>query len=257
MSKNYWHIYQLKVLSGDISPLLTLTLENLAKDKPRRRRMGFAPTVKTDIGYESRLYVEKLLTELSNGNELSSKKEKIMEDFKLIKDVEQVIQTLKKLTKDMYRYTGVIEGGEYKSYLTKAFSHSSPSQQERDLFDLGLVLIESGKWGDSGLAEKFIEAGFPINFQHPYSKKTLLHVALTGQGEGLSRLANTLIDSGKCDYLLKDNIGQMAYDLSYRWGLDLALCEKLYEVTRKQAADQNIEPDFKYGHGDFPKFDFD
>jgi hypothetical protein len=148
-----------------------------------------------------------------------------------------MIRRLKAFTKDMTDYH--VDRNNQKIQKTMAPQEA----RERELFNLGLVLIESANWGDAGVANEFIDAGFPINFQHPITKKTTLHVAVMITATGLTK---TLMESGKCDLLLTDKKGNLVAGLAYTQGHDIEMYDLIRAETVQQANERGISADFSF-----------
>lgn len=161
-----------------------------------------------------------------------------MDSFTNLKNVDQMIAHLKEATKDDKDYQRVIEKNEYQ---IDRFKLKPASDGEVELFKLGLILIEAAKYNDTPVLKEYLDHDFPINFQDPRSKTTALHRSLPSA----YTFAQMLIESDKCDLLLKDNSGRLAYDVAYEHCYDIDLAEELEEKTIKQALDDDPNTDTK------------
>jgi len=109
---------------------------------------------------------------------------------------------------------------------------------ERDLFEI-CIAFTGMHWTDPGFTlDEYIDAGLPINFKNPLTGRTLLHNAAAST---VTQIAQTLIETGKCDYLIRNNSEKLAYDLSFELGHDLALCKQLLDLTLEQARSTRID----------------
>lgn len=84
--------------------------------------------------------------------------------------------------------------------------------EEQELIKLGEEFIQAGRSGDLDKVQNFIDFDFPVNFQEPTYKQTLLHISAGQKGSGSIKLAKLLISSGKCDYLIRDIYNKIAVD---------------------------------------------
>ena len=108
---------------------------------------------------------------------------------------------------------------------------------ERDLFFLGMRFLEAGRLLNREKIRAYIEAGFPANFQDPFSKRTILHRAAAGSSAGF---VGFLIDIAKPDLLIRDSKGFLPYDLAYELNTDLNVFNLLLERTYAQAKRQSV-----------------
>ena len=103
---------------------------------------------------------------------------------------------------------------------------------------LGREFLKAAERGSAVAIGAFIEEGFPTNWQDNRTKETALHVAAASRAHGVLRV---LLDSGQCDYLLRDKGGRLASDLAYLYGHDPVAARLLGIHERKQAKAQGIE----------------
>lgn len=86
--------------------------------------------------------------------------------------------------------------------------------------------------GDEVYMIAFLEAGYDPNMKRARWGDTVLHIAASRNACDLARV---LIESGKCDYLLRDARGQLASEKAYLYGRNPALSRLLAIKERKQA----------------------
>ena len=107
-------------------------------------------------------------------------------------------------------------------------------QDERKLLEVGLAFIEAAG-GNVEEVKRIIASDFPVNFQHPKSKETALHVAAFN---GAHEIIDILIATGKCDYLIRDAHDRLAHDVLYFFNHDPETYYKLEALVMQQAARQ-------------------
>lgn len=243
MSKHYWERHIRRLEQDHCSSVTSLLLISNLKTKPKpRRRFGFVASLSADIKLVE-AYVSALIAKICNNS-----KGEIMDDLSLEKNVDVVIAALDALAPKLHKYKQL--------RLPELNSPLSSPEKEKYLFEAGLVFLELGCHNDAGLTNDFLEAGFPANFSHPTSRKTLLHLAAQNSA---GAVVNTLIKSRKCDYLTKDSKGQTPYDISFKFGryngsnedgLDVAsINQHLLEETLEYAETKKQSVEFMYGRG--------
>ena len=82
-----------------------------------------------------------------------------------------------------------------------------------------------------------LQMGFDVNQPRQKGGDTVLHIAATRNARNVVRV---LIESGKCDYLLRDPAGRLASEKAYLFGENPALARLLAIKERKQAVEQGI-----------------
>lgn len=102
---------------------------------------------------------------------------------------------------------------------------------------LGREFLRAVERGDDAQVRMFLAAGFPPNWQDPETGETALHVAAGAKARAVVRL---LVETGFCDYLLRDAQGRLASELAFTHGEDPALARLLGTKERKQAEAQGI-----------------
>jgi ankyrin repeat protein len=103
---------------------------------------------------------------------------------------------------------------------------------------LSQQFLEAVERGNPETVKIFLDAGIDINYRHPRSGQTALHVAAAAQARHAVRV---LLGTGKCDFLMRDRQGRLASELAYTHGGDPALARLLGNKERKQAEEQGIK----------------
>lgn len=91
--------------------------------------------------------------------------------------------------------------------------------------------------GDATAIHAFLLAGFDPNEKRAKSQDTVLHIAATRNARDVARV---LIESRKCDYLLRDGQGRLASEKAYLFGNNPALARLLGIKERDQAEASGI-----------------
>ncbi len=242
MRDKVWRRHVESVLKGEKSSVLSMVLDNLGKGtKTRQRFLASSPldAISDDVS--------KILGILnSEFNDLVKGIERkgiVMEDFDKAKEVDKTIERLTKVVSKYVPYQDIMDEktSELKSSLRKIErrNHGPIAGRERDLLKLGLVLLESAKFGEQNTLREYLDCDFPINFQHPLTGRTALHNAMAGNK---SEYAEVLMDSGHCNYLLRTNVdNKLACDYSYYNCTDRDLADRLDIETMKQAIKKGID----------------
>ncbi|MBX9917646.1 MAG: ankyrin repeat domain-containing protein [Nitrosomonas sp.] len=242
MRNKVWRTHVKSVLNGEKHSVLGMILDNLgAETKTRRRLLAYSPLegLSDDISIIlARLNSE--LTDLVNGTE---RKGIAMKDFDKAKEVDRIIERLGKAISDIDPYQDIMyeRTAEIKTGLRKMEGHNQSliAGRERELLKLGLVLLESAKYGDEDTLREYLNCDFPINFQHPLTGRTALHNAMAGNKW---EYAEILMDSGRCDYLLRTNVTEdLACDYSYHSCKNSVLADRLDVETIKQAKERGVD----------------
>ncbi|MEW8185651.1 MAG: ankyrin repeat domain-containing protein [Candidatus Thiodiazotropha endolucinida] len=103
---------------------------------------------------------------------------------------------------------------------------------------LSQQFLEAVERGNPETVKIFLDAGIDINYQHPRSGQTALHVAAAAQARQAVRV---LLATGKCDFLIRDRLGRLASELAYTHGGDPAVARLLGNKERKQAEELGIK----------------
>jgi hypothetical protein len=240
MSEQLWRYYSKRIQTGAVAPIWVSILNT---KYPPKKRLGFAPiSAKPDLTtLQSEQFVQQLLDELQN----KQMKGIVMEDNERTTDIKNITEALNARVKDIKVYEQALNTPIPKNL-------PETSKQEAELLKLGFVFLEMAGRNDTVNAQAFIDAGFPVNFQHPRNKNTILHLAC--RWNGASNMANMLIDTGKCDYLLSNKAKELPYDIAYRFNRDHSLAKRLYIETEEMTSKKGLgKPDYKYGFKGSPK----
>ncbi len=230
----YWRVYLKHLTEDKANSLIGMVLEAFDDKQGRQSRLfGFSPVFRERNPQE---HIERLNFEIDN---IIKKKGMVMEDFQVSVEIDELIHRLNSYVKKIADYDSVLENSRF----LKIAERDTTTQREKDLFMLGMVLLESARYEDVELADEYIDAGFPMNFQHPTKGVTALHVAANADA---SSLIKTLVESGKCDYLIPDNSDHLAYDIVYRYGHNRDISDLVKQKTEEQAERDGVELTFKY-----------
>ena len=101
---------------------------------------------------------------------------------------------------------------------------------------LGHELLRAAQNGDASSIAKLIADGAPVNFRDPRTGATALHYTAAYRARPASRV---LLNSGQCDFLIRDNKGRRAWELAISAD-DFALTRLLSYKARKQAIAQGV-----------------
>lgn len=101
----------------------------------------------------------------------------------------------------------------------------------------GHDLLEAARDGDAVAVRRLVgEEATPVNFQDPRTGATALHYAAAYRARPAFR---ALLKSGKCDFLIRDKKGRLAWELASNAD-DPAMTRLLIAKTLKQATAQGI-----------------
>lgn len=107
-----------------------------------------------------------------------------------------------------------------------------------DLTEIGLEFLSACERGNPETLKIFIEAGMDVNYQHPFTGQTALHIASAAQARAVIRI---LLTVDRCDFLIRDTKGRLPSEMAYLYGEDPALARLLGNKERKQAEAQGIK----------------
>jgi len=97
---------------------------------------------------------------------------------------------------------------------------------------LGREFLKAAERGNAPLVRAYLEEGFPANYQDRRTGETAL---LASAGARARDVLRVLLDSGLCNFLLRDKGGRLASELAYLFGRDPAAARLLGIKERKQA----------------------
>ncbi|WP_256675892.1 ankyrin repeat domain-containing protein [Pseudomonas sp. R5(2019)] len=100
------------------------------------------------------------------------------------------------------------------------------------------IFIHDAKEGKIEEVEEYLQSGMNVNVQDKLGMTALQHAAATG----FRPCIRLLVNSGKCNYLLKDNKGRLASELAYEWGRDYAVGLLLQKKEAMQAYLESLQP---------------
>lgn len=231
MDKRVWRVHTRRIIDGETNSIATeLKKEGtfLIERKPQRR--GFVATPDTVDAFS--IYMEGLIRDLESRSDIEKKDSDV--------NMESIID----ITID-----NMINGtrGLREKYAKPADPAISPLVlREQKLLDLGLTFVKCGGRGDTPYGKAYLEAGLPVNFQHPVTGMTALHNACAHLVRPPD-FVDMLLAVEDCDLLIKDNQGRIAYELAYRFCHDLDLAERVEQKTREQAEKEGVTIDWDFG----------
>lgn len=100
----------------------------------------------------------------------------------------------------------------------------------------GYLLIEAVRSKSTVLTECSLKDGTDVNFQDEEGMTPLHHAAALGARPCIRLLVN----SGRCNYLLRDKLGRYASDLAIEWARDYAVGRLLTKHQVRQACEQGV-----------------
>lgn len=120
----------------------------------------------------------------------------------------------------------------------KYSSISSPETKEdweKFLFELGMAFVLYTRGNTPFTIQEYIDAGLDINFTSPKTGRALVHFAASCNATDMVR---TLLNTGECDLLIRDNQDDLPYDIAYKHGRDHEMFESIALQTMRQAVAQ-------------------
>ncbi|MGG6351650.1 ankyrin repeat domain-containing protein [Pseudomonas putida] len=134
---------------------------------------------------------------------------------------------------------GVRTEGDYEkfmqSYLNKREDmpddEDNPEAAASEKYLAEQLFINNAKIGNFWSVGLHIKSGTDVNAQDRFGMTALHYAAATG----FRPCIRLLVNSGKCNYLIKDNKGRLASDLAYEWGRDYAVGLLLQKKEARQA----------------------
>ena len=103
---------------------------------------------------------------------------------------------------------------------------------------LGREFIDAAETGSAQIVRVYIEEGFPANWQDPLTGESALHGAAGTRARAVLRV---LVESGRCNFLLRDRDGRLASEMAFLHGDDPASARWLRIHERRQAAARGIK----------------
>jgi ankyrin repeat protein len=102
---------------------------------------------------------------------------------------------------------------------------------------LGKEWLEACARGNPASIQIFVDSGMDLTYQDAETRQSALHSAA---GTGARSTIRLLLNSGRCNYLLRDAKGRLASECAYLFGEDVALARLLGNKERKQAVAEGI-----------------
>ena len=93
--------------------------------------------------------------------------------------------------------------------------------------------------GDSAFLSAWIDAGLPVNMTHPAGGLTLLH---HGAASGAREIVMALLATGRCDVLLRDARGRLAWELCDDEALAALLMQEMGNRARADGIALTLRP---------------
>lgn len=240
MDTKIWKIHARKIIEGSAVSLATEMKKNgvyVIERKPKKR--GFVSTTETKDNFFD--YMKNLIHDLKN----QSKHETAESDRSMDEDTAKLDEAIDSLIKQTR--------GLADKYAQPSGENIPVSVlREQKLLDLGLTFLEAASIGDVSFGKAYIEAGFPVNFQHPKTGRTALHstciyrVAKVEDFASRCEFANMLLDTDDYKLLLPDNSGRLAYEMVYCFGYDFDLADRVKQKTLEQAAEKGVTVNFDF-----------
>ena len=103
---------------------------------------------------------------------------------------------------------------------------------------LAREFLKAAERNNAPLVGAWLEEGFPANWRDRQTQETALHISAAARARAVLRM---LIESGLCDYLLRDKGGRLASELAYLFGRDPVAARLLGIKERKQAEAQGVK----------------
>lgn len=239
MIKKIWKAYTRQIIDGESVSIATEIKkdgERLIKKSPQRR--GFVAFPETKDAFS--IYMEGLIQELSGRGDIEKKDNEVkMED-----DIDATIDDMINGTRGL------------REKYAKPADPAVPSLvlREQKLLDLGLMFVKCGGRGDVPYGKSYLEAGLPVNFQHPVTGMTALHNACAHLVRPPD-FVDMLLAVEDCDLLIRDKQGRIPYELAYRFNYDLDLVDRVEEKTREQAEREGVTIDWEFNEPSEPEPD--
>lgn len=128
----------------------------------------------------------------------------------------------------------------YEEYSKIIAGIDSADEHVKDemMLKLGNQFIKTAQRGNADKLQAFIEEGFPVNYQHPKTGQTVLHVTAACKAREALR---GILGTGQCDFLIRDSRGRLASEMAFLYGEDPALARLLRIKERKQAESEGVK----------------
>lgn len=110
--------------------------------------------------------------------------------------------------------------------------------KEEKIFELGMEFLDTVNTGNFDRCMELLNSGVPVNFQHPRTRETALHIAAGNTGWAWIKALNEHKD---INFLIRDRQGKLPWDNANFFALDPKLADYLAEKTRAQAARDGVD----------------
>lgn len=133
---------------------------------------------------------------------------------------------------------------------TSVFEKEEEMSDERKIVSLCMEFLESAERVYEKRFHELLDAGVPVNFQHPRDLETAIHITCT------SNLANALTERllthPDIDLLIRDAVGRQPWNNAVLFRIDQALADRVAEATMRQVDRQGIDrTDFEREHREY------
>lgn len=228
LNTKIWNTHARQIIEGSSVSLATLVKKGGSYLIERRPRRGFISMNEPVDDFS--MYMRNLVSELKNVHYQKDK-----EIHRTMKDVlEETIDSMIRQTR------GLAE----KYAVAQEANASTLVQREQKLLDLGLAFFKAAGYNDVPYGKAYLEAGLPVNFQHPVSGKTALHETCAHAVH--PDFGYMLLEAEDCDFLLQDKRGRLPYQYAYEFSRSVDLADKIRQKTLEQAAERNVKVSFDF-----------
>jgi len=129
----------------------------------------------------------------------------------------------------------VDHGGDYH----RADELKSDKEKDQLRNELGFALLRAAKKADHIKLRHLLSLGAPVDFLDPVDHATALHYVAAYDARPALRV---LLNSGKCDFLVRDWEGRLPSEIAREYGRDRAMARLLLIKEVQQAQAQGIDP---------------
>ncbi|SEP93003.1 ankyrin repeat domain-containing protein [Nitrosomonas ureae] len=105
------------------------------------------------------------------------------------------------------------------------------------LTELGIAFVEAADKCDRETMQRYIDNGYPVNFQHPKTLETALHNSVFHHDVKAIKM---LLGTGKCDLFLQDRASKIPYMNAHLAEPNDEVAQLLIEPMEKAAIEQGI-----------------
>lgn len=127
--------------------------------------------------------------------------------------------------------------GKDAAAMQKDFTQSSFPAMERQIFDLCMALLHATKTARVTEMRELLEAGVPVNFQHPVTKQSALHIAA---GCASKSVVDLLVATQRCNFLLRDQYERIPWNMAHFFNPDSSIEKLLLKMTKEQAQRKSV-----------------